>query len=442
MKRILTVSFAVALMSTAYAQELKVFSCGIGSPGIDEPQLMVEGIAANGKYICGGVDLGEGIFVADVETGEVKWTVPEGIDSEGAELRGIDNFGCAIGYSGSFGITYTFATDAVNLLENPGTKSIIGESLTNDGSLLVGSISNSGAQAAYSKDGKAWTALPMPSEEDVLKVLKKMPDASSAKKVSGDGKVILGYIGNFQIPCLWVMNDEGVYVPDLFPVRFLKLTLEDWYDDAKPLTGLSAFYLSLSNDGRYVCFLGMTPSDELDYMEVPVVYDTLTKTIKVYSEIQEIDLGNIGLYPIAISNDGTFIGTIGKPFFGSLGSFIMKAGETQAEMFVDAFPEYYKRYGEADMYGYNVCAGISADARYITGYIFYSENFNDPNIPAYYESYVLDRGEGTVAVDGVAVDKVSSEAIYSIDGRRQSVMTQGINIVRNSDGTVKKVLKK
>ncbi len=42
MKKIFTFSIAAALCAAASAQEMKIFSCGLGIPGIDEPQLMAE----------------------------------------------------------------------------------------------------------------------------------------------------------------------------------------------------------------------------------------------------------------------------------------------------------------------------------------------------------------------------------------------------------------
>ncbi|MDE7420215.1 MAG: hypothetical protein K2N35_08400, partial [Muribaculaceae bacterium] len=293
-----------------------------------------------------------------------------------------------------------------------------------------------------SNDGIEWKKLPRPTDEEILQLFKSVPPASAAKNVSGDGKVILGFIGDFGVPCVWTLNDNGEYEVDLFPLRFLKLKGEEDRDnDERPLTGLSAHYLSLSDNGRYAAMLGLIPKDGHDYVKVPIVYDTKEKSLIVYSEYQDIDEFNEGLYPTSIANDGTFVGTIGMPALGSLGSFIMKAGQTQADMFINIFPEFDERYGVSDLLGFNVPTGISADSRYIVGYTLYSDDYNNMNTPAYFETYIIDTVGDFSAVE-LTPEKTETTAIYSIDGCSLREMTKGINIIRNSDGSVSKILKK
>lgn len=439
MKKIFTFGFAVALSVSAYAQGLKVLCPGSDINDSMLNQLYGEAISADGRYVCGAVSFGDGIFVADAFTGEVRFDYPE-TDNDGCELRCVSNSGLGIGYAID-GITYSFATEQVKNIEGPeGSRGILGEGLTNDGSFFVGSILENTTKAAYSHDGLDWTKLPLPADEDILLVYKQVPEASAAKRVSGDGKVILGYIGDFGVPCIWTLNDKGEYEADLFPVRFLKLNENDVNNDERPLIGVSAHFMSLSNNGRYAALLGIIPKDGEEY-KVAIVYDTQKKSLKVYSEPQDIDEAAQGLYPSAIADDGTFIGTIDQPVFFSCGSFIMKAGETQAEMFINIFPEFNERYGTGDLFGFNVPTGISANGRYIVGYVFYSDDYNNVNTPAYYETYIIDRGENA-AVDQLTPDQAGASAIYSIDGRSMRELTKGINIVRNSDGSIKKILKK
>ena len=439
MKNFFTFGIAVVLSASAYSQGLTVLCAGSSVDDSMMYQLYGEAISADGRYVSGAVNMGDGVFIADAFTGEVRYEFPE-TDDEGCELRGVSNTGIGIGYAIS-GITYSFDTRIVSPIEGPeDSRGVLGEGVNNDATLYVGSVQENSLKAAYSKNSVDWTKLPLPAEKDILLLYKQVPDGYAAKKVSGDGKVILGYIGDFGVPCVWTINDKGEYEADLFPVRFLKLSENDVNDDARPLIGVSAHFMSLSNNGRYAALLGLIPMNGEEH-KVAIVYDIQEKSLKVYTEPQEIDEAGQGLYPLAISDDGTFIGTIDQPYFSSMGSFIMKAGETQAEMFINIFPEFDERYGISDLYGFNVPTGISADGRYIVGYTFYSDDYNDYDTPAYYETYVIDRGEDA-AVDQLTPDQAGAKAIYSIDGRNLRELTKGINIIRNSDGSVKKILKK
>ncbi|MDE6339289.1 MAG: hypothetical protein K2K97_05825, partial [Muribaculaceae bacterium] len=91
MKKIFTLSLVLALSATAYSDEIKLLSAGEGIPGIDVPQLIGFSISPNGKYVCGFIELGAGIFVADATTDEVKYHIVTYED--GAELRHVDNNG-------------------------------------------------------------------------------------------------------------------------------------------------------------------------------------------------------------------------------------------------------------------------------------------------------------------------------------------------------------
>ena len=113
------------------------------------------------------------------------------------------------------------------------------------------------------------------------------------------------------------------------------------------------------------------------------------------------------------------------------------------ELFIDAFPEYEKMLGESDMVGFSVPTGISADGKQILGYAFYSEDLYGGDSPAYYLTYVLSLDSTEDGVGLVNSDMHSiSDSIYSIDGRKLDRMTKGLNIIRNTDGSVSKILKK
>ena len=51
-------------------------------------------------------------------------------------------------------------------------------------------------------------------------------------------------------------------------------------------------------------------------------------------------------------------------------------------------------------------------------------------------------GEGTTGIDGVTNDQSLKSRIYNVGGQLLDTVKKGINIIRNSDGTTKKILKK
>lgn len=444
MKKIFTLSIAVALFGVASADTVQVLSCAGGIPGMsaEEPQLLGLSISPNGKYICGSIEKGIGVFAANRLTGEVKWQVTLDGDRDGDQLKAIDNEGVAIGFLED-AVLYSFDTDTFTALKAPaGFKYCIGEDITPDGNMKVGSLVGTGflTDAAFTIDNVNWTLLPMPTEEEFGGLIDGSK-GSSAKMVSVDGKVILGHVGSFGAPIVWVKNDTGVYEPDFFMARYVKATSDDINDTSKPLVSLSGMYKYMSGNGKYVVMMGLIPAEiPGETRSVPVVYDTEKKDIKIYDEIQEIDELELTLYPLGISDDGTFIGTVGQPLMGSMGAFIMLEGKTQAEWFNDVFPQFSELLGEADAIGFNNPTDITPDGRFILGHLYYCEDYMDPVAPAYFETYIIDRGENT------GVNEVSSnigmEYIYSVDGRALREMTKGINIVRKADGSVLKIMNK
>ena len=424
-------------------QLIKVTPDGI--PGIDEPMLMSMGISPDGSYICGTL-FGYGVFIANRETGEVKYEVIE-VQNEDAQLRNVSNAGLGIGVADD-GILYSFDTNDLSLIYPPyDARYVLGEDITGSGDFMVGTLvglPSGGTIGAYSETGETWTQLPMPSEEDMAGLEKLLQFGTAAKYVSEDRKVIVGHVGSFGLPIAWRMNDKGEYELDLFFLDYMKRTPSDMDNPDKPLMAVSAMYYGMSNNGRYVVALGFIPTGIKDETRsVPVVYDMVERQLKVYDEEQFSGELLGALYPRAISDDGSFIGNVGMPNYFSEGAFIMKAGESQAQLFRDVYPAFGSIFAEGDALGESVPADISADGRYITGFVLYSEDYSDDS-PIYYQTFVID-----TLGDDTAVETVSSglpvpqaEAVYSIDGRRLGSLSNGLNIVRSSDGSVRKVLKK
>ena len=442
MKKIFTLALSIAATASLSAESIKIFKCSEdGIPGQTEPELMGFSISSNGKFICGTIQSGSGGFSADCQTGEVKWMIA---DETGGEFRGINNNGTAIGFMDADGVKVPFDTMEPQVLKAPyGVRTVQGESISDDGSVMVGSFTEETFDvfAAYSANGSDWKKLPMPSEAELGDLKEQLNDFSAAKYVSADGKVILGHLGSFTSPIIWILNENGEYVPDFFPARFVKASDEVVADDSKELLGMAAFYTCMSSNGKYVGAVGTLSDNNGGYRLVPVIYDTEEKTLKIYKEYQEIDYLNLGLYPRAIADDGTFIGMIGVSLINGAGCFIMKAGEDTAELFMDAFPEYAEMFGPSDEVGYTVPTGISADGKKILCYTFYSSDLYEGDDPAYYVTYIIDTDADGVEEIESSYRMHASDAVYSIDGRKLQGITKGINIVRNSDGSVSKILK-
>lgn len=441
MKKLFTLSLLLAVCATVKADTTRLLN---GIPTDDEPELQGFGISPNGRYVCGTAGVGAGIFVADLETGKISWTLGDP-DEEGNQLRHVDNNGLGIGFTAA-GVTYSIDGVLTSLDTPEGDyKYVLGEDITGDGSMMVGSLVGTGfvTKAAYCKDGGEWTLLPEVTEEQLGGVVVRA-SGSAAKCVSSDGKVILGCLGSFTVPVLWVMNDEGEYEVDFFVPRYMKVTgvEADLTNDEKPMASISGAFFAMSDNGRYVALMGVLYEEINSPRGVPMVYDTVEKTMKYYTEVQEGDERGIGLYPTAICDNGTFVGTFGMPMDGH--SCIMEADATQAELFVDAFPSYAEIFAEADSYGFNVPTAMSADGSRIIGYSCYSANYFTPQTedPQYYTTYVIDVNGKTDGIESSVVDKQAVPVeYYSVDGQRVSESHKGFTIVRMSDGSARKVVK-
>ncbi len=455
MKKLLTSSLLLALCVSAGAEQkqLLIFESDMKNPQFGDLPLCGLGISPNGKYVCGAFDQGVGMFVADRETGVVKYQIYE--EDGGEELRHVDNNGVAIGFDYS-ALLYDFNGEITRLPVPEGVGYVLGEDITADGQMYVGSLQYTGgiengvaSDAAYMMKGDVdWTVLVRPTEDE-FDYFDLSQRGATAKFVSDDRKTILGHVGSFTLPVLWKYNEVGgTYECDFFPIRCLKYKDKDLDDPTKPLFALSGMYLYMSPNGRYVASMGQINIGESNaeadriMMSVPVVYDTETKEVIIYDEAQEIDMYGVGLYPTGITDDGTFIGCVGQPVFRCYGSFIMKAGETQAKFFKDLYADYNNELGQSDYYGFSIPTGLSADGQYIVGYTYYATDYDDDS-PAYYATYVID----TKAPAGVkdikgAEGEAEVVGIYDVNGQRLEKMTKGLNIVRMSDGTSRKVMVK
>lgn len=430
MKKQLIISTALLLALSAGAQSFRFLTLGTDQPGLTEPGTMGMGISPDGRYVCGPLEMGIGWFIGDLETDTF---IFEGAaDEEGADLRAIDNNGTAIGFDGP-GVTINIDGIRTELKAPASYKYIVGEDITNDGSILVGEFVGAGYKSygAYCENGGEWKLLPEVDAE-LLGVFANR--GSHAKHISGDGRVIAGIAGNaFGPATLWIRNDRGEYEPDPIFVDYCNVVT----GDNKPYAGF--FIAGLSNNGKYVLIQGRPNNDP--ERSVPIVYNTETKEMTVYDEPQEnFEEGGFGISPMAIADNGLFVGVIGQVSI-NLGGFIMFPGETQAQSLADAYPEYSQYFMNMDVYGYHCPMSLTADGSYLLGYGYYSPDPYDDTIMPYFATYLLGTGYGS------NVDKVSAEAksgaaeYFTIDGLRHNSLSKGMNIVRTSDGKTRKIMR-
>ncbi|MDE6011064.1 MAG: hypothetical protein K2F87_06450 [Muribaculaceae bacterium] len=436
MKTIYTMTLALAICATANADNPTLQMLSFGSeagPGKGEPGMLGLGISPDGRYVCGTLENGIGIFIGDLDNDKMIFNIPD--DGDGGQLLNINNQGTAIGFNGAPGVTFNIDGVETPLRVSEEYKYVVGQDISDDGSVEVGLLVGKGYQIfpAYSKDGGIWQTLPMPD----LDLGDYNTRQCGARYVSSDGKIILGYIGALGPATLWRLNDAGEYEADPFFDEYAMRTKED---TDHPYVTFEAE--GLSPDGHYVLIKVCDYVDGIPGENMPAVYDTVTRELKVYDEPQQIDTYGIGLTPTAIANDGTFIGMWGSAVRNG-GAFIMKAGQTQAEMYTTAFPEFAPIFELLDMCGYHMPADISADGNRIIGNGWYSPD-EDPTASDalfYFMTYVIDRGltDGVQAPEAAHGDAIPV-AYHTLDGMTSATPVKGINIVRMSDGSVRKVM--
>lgn len=432
---ILALALSACLASNADTS-LKMLTFGSqGGPGVGEPGMMGLGISPNGKYVCGTIEGGMGIFIGNLETDEMLFNATD--DEGGGQLLSINNEGIGIGFEGETGITCNVDGEKTPLFVPEGFKYIIGQDISVDGSVQVGLMVGEGFQIypGYAKDGGLWQTLPLPEADLDFYNTKQV----GARYVSSDGKLILGNIGYLGPATLWRLNENGEYIPD--PI-FEKYAMRSREDTEHPYFRFTPE--GMSPDGHYVLIEVTRYVDGLETPSQAAIYDTETNELKVFTEEQKIDDGGYGLHPTAIANNGTFIGMLGAPTLNQ-GAFIMYAGETQAEMYTQAFPKYEKVFALLDLAGYHDPADISADGRYILGNGWYcsDDDYESPASIFYFATYVIDTQapeSGVQTIESGLNDAVSVDC-YTIDGLRTATPVKGINIIRMSDGSVRKVLK-
>lgn len=434
MKKIFTLSslFVAAAMSLNAQVLTKVE--GDSEAG----ELEVLSVSNNGKYAC-GTTLTSSYFIYDIETKSFKWQAgPDDASGDPADsqLRQINDNGFAVGYAGDYPITMDKDGNVTQLDtlagdEEHATTTAFAQS--NDGKTIVGCAFTTYSVPVIWQDGKL-SQLPMPTEDEAGYTV----NGAVAKFISADGSIIVGYIeddmANYPA-MIWTRQDDGSYAYDVISADYY----EAGYGD-NPYWMFSPECISAN--GRYIGISAQrniqAKWDAGEYDDTGegqfCIYDTKDKTVTEISIDGKhgIDAG-ASISPCGIADDGTIVGFTGSVWEGDAQGFIKRITDSQpltlATVFSDItdFADYVKN-------GAGLCTGISADGKTLVGYA---------SNELAYEGWVLSCPIS--AAIGTATTDNASDAVlyrYTLDGKRTSMPTRGINIVKRANGRVEKVFVK
>ena len=436
------VLFAAAMMATASAacaQEpasIKVLDNITGEDGATY-QPCVQAVSPNHRYVAGpayNIETGAyGMFVYDIETDN--YAVEAALDDFGADIREVNNDGVATGYNEQacfFNINGT-----VDYFYAEEEMSTIARDASDDLSVAVGCYyltTGYLTTACVWKDGNRMD-LPVPTDEE----LGFETNGSSAYYTNSDGSVIVGYVvDNFSTnPLLvWRLQDDGTYECDPVCTRYFS---PDGDVEGRPYIMFSP--QGFSRNGRYVS-LNLSVYDEATEWFTEQYLGRLdleTGTLEEYRADGNGEIAaNSEMTASQVSDNGTIIGYVSSGGWGPMqqrNAMIWQKDKTP-RLLATMCPDV-KEIALYDEVGFNTAIDITPDGRYIAGFA-YDDTYN-------YKSFLLDIGSEAAGVKAVKVaddEDVVEVARYAINGTRLGAPVKGVNIVKMSDGTVKKVIVK
>ena len=428
--------FAAALLAggvnCASAQSINVLENMTGGDGV-EYQPVVQAISPNHRYVAGpafsmaGGSMG--LFVYDTETDEYA-VAPANDEMYGADIRAVNDEGTCVGYNGN-AVLYSINGEATYYEPEAEGEATQARDASDDLSVVVGCHYS---EATYVTTACVWVNgerkdLPVPSDD----VFGFETNGSVAYYTNSDGSVIVGYVvDNYSSNPLvvWRLQENGEYECDPVCVDYFSLMGDV---EGHPYVVFSP--QGFSRNGRYVSLNLMKGGDTFteQYMGR---YDLETGELEEYradgnSDIQE----GAEMAATGVADDGTILGyaLAGSWAMQQRSAVIWSKGE-DAKVLANVYPGITE-IAEYDMLGFNTAIDFTPDGRYIAGFA------NDAMYN--YIGYVIDRGT-SAGIDNVTTG--SEEAVevarYALDGTLLSAPAKGVNIVKMSDGTTKKVVVK
>lgn len=435
------VLFAAAMMATASAtcaQEpasITVIGNITGEDGATY-QPCVQAVSPNHRYVAGpayNIETGAyGMFVYDIETD--KYAVKAALDDFGADIREVNNDGVATGYNEQacfFNIDGT-----VDYFYAEEEMSTIARDASDDLSVAVGCYYLTNGYlttACVWKDGKRMD-LPVPTDEE----LGFETNGSSAYYTNSDGSVIVGYVvDNFSTnPLLvWRLQDDGTYECDPVCTRYFS---PDGDVEGRPYIMFSP--QGFSRNGRYVSLNLAVYEETTEWYTEQYIgrLDLESGELETYRADGQGEIeANSEMTATQVSDNGTVIGytSMGWGPMSQRNAIIWQKGKTPTKL-ATLLPDITK-IAAYDNVGMNTAIDITPDGRYIAGFAM-DENYA-------YNGYVIDIGSEAAGVKAVKVadgEAAVEVARYGINGTRLAAPVKGVNIVKMSDGTVKKVIVK
>ena len=402
-------------------------------------------MSPSGRYVCGATFVWSGFIYDNKEHKTVLIDDKVGalyVD-DSVQLLDVNDSGTAVGFDDNGGIVVN-VDGSYKVLGGYSSAMplILPQGINGDGSVIVGAVANAAfvQQACYWKDGEFKTLPMLTSEEAGFQV-----NGSVATDVSEDGSIICGYILDRQATyplVTWTLSDNGEYelnpvFMDYFESSNVAIRSDDGYIIGYE-TGDNPYLIftpgAMSPDGKTIVMQVVPNTEEIAYKIA--FYDVETGKLDVIDNQGGV-INNYGFFTIvSVSNNREAVGYAG--ILGERMAPFIVYGATGEDMTLNqAFPNLSEldRYQESQNQGMPYLAtSINANGDYIAGYAVTIVNGT-----MVAEAFIINTTGDDTGVDYIQDTDKKAVALYSVDGKKLDRPTRGVNIIKYSDGSSKKL---